>query len=340
MSNIVTADAPLPVAQSNATTLLTAIASAASNPAADIDKMERLFAMHEAMVKREAEMAFNAAFSRAQSRMPIVATNAVNNQTNSRYAKLAAIVEAISPIYTAEGFSVSFNNADSPHEGHIRVLAKLSHPSGHSRDYQIDMPPDDVGIKGTANKTKVHAAGSTNAYARRYLTLMIWNLTTEDDTDGNRARSKVTPNAGAGDDLDEETKDRIKALAGKVVAWFDSDSVGDAYAEIDNTTLDPDEKRYLWSLLDSKQRAALKAEGEAVRAKHSPPKRITDSQRKRLEARITELGLDREKVKESMKAIFGKDHFPDLDVKEYDELDKSLDGMVTQAFTQQTGTND
>lgn len=322
MKNAVTTEQSMPVVQGNATTLLTAIAAAASNPAADIDKMERLFAMHEQMIKREAEMAFNAAFSRAQAKMPIVATNAVNSQTNSRYAKLAAIVEAISPIYTNEGFSVSFNNADSPIAGNIRVLAKLSHPAGHSRDYQIDMPPDDVGIKGTANKTKVHAAGSTNAYARRYLTLMIWNLTTEDDTDGNRSR--VTPNAGAGDELDEETRDRIKALAIKVAKWFETDSVGDAYAEIDNTTLDVDEKRYLWSLLDSKQRTALTEEGKAVRAKHSP-KRITDSQRKRLEARINELGLNRDTVKSHMKILFDKDHFPDLTMPEYERLDSELE---------------
>ena len=172
------------VQQANATTLLTAIAAAASNPAADIDKMERLFAMHEQMVKREAEMAFNAAFSRAQARMVPVVARSTNEQTHSKYAKLAAINKEITPIYTEEGFSVSFNNGDSPTPGFVRILGTLSHPSGHSRHYQIDMPPDDVGIKGTVNKTKLHAAGSTNSYGRRYLICQMWNVTTEDDTDG------------------------------------------------------------------------------------------------------------------------------------------------------------
>lgn len=94
-TEIITQEPTIPAA--GATTLLMAITSAASNPAVDIDKMERLFAMHETMVKREAEMAFNAAFSRAQAKMPIVAASAANTQTNSKYAKLAAIVEAISP---------------------------------------------------------------------------------------------------------------------------------------------------------------------------------------------------------------------------------------------------
>ena len=334
----------LPAAQqSGAVAMLTAITQAASNPAVDIDKMERLWAMHQKMVEREAEMAFNAAFSRAQAKMPIVAAQSRNDQTNSRYAKLAVIVDAIAPIYTDEGFSVSFNNAESPKEGNIRVLAKLSHPCGHSRDYQIDMPLDNVGMKGTQNKTNVHATGATNSYARRYLTLMIWNLTTEDDIDAQKRPAKVTPNAGAGDDLSEEQRQSIVNTIVKVREWLEQDSIGDAYLEAENAGWDVEEKRYAWSLLTSDQRSTLKAEGvrirkEAAKKEEKPVDTgrpiISEGQRKRLEARIGELKLGREVVKAYIKTKWGHDHFADLDNEEYKLLDELLPNLATTETTQ------
>jgi hypothetical protein len=171
---------------SNATTLLQAIERAASNPDVDMDKMERLFAMHQKLVQMDAQTAFNAAMARAQARMVPVANNATNEQTSSRYAKLAAINKAITPIYTEEGFSISFDSAESPIPGFQRTVAIVSHSGGHDRQYHLDLPLDDVGAKGNVNKTKVHATGSTNSYSRRYLVCMIFNVTTEDDKDGNK----------------------------------------------------------------------------------------------------------------------------------------------------------
>jgi hypothetical protein len=178
--------------------LLGAISRAASDPAMDMDKVERLFAMQQALQKQQAETAFNGALARAQSHIVPVAHNAKNDQTNSKYAKLAAINKAITPIYTAEGFSVSFDTADSPKDGYLRTVATLSHAEGHSRQYHLDMPPDEMGAKGTVNKTKVHATGSTSSYARRYLVCMIFNVTTEDDADGN-GRAKGMPDGQLAD---------------------------------------------------------------------------------------------------------------------------------------------
>ena len=197
------------VAPSNATSLLQAITSAASNPQTDIEKMERLFAMHQKMVATEAEAAFNNAMARAQAHIVPIANNAANDQTNSRYAKLAQINREIIPIYTAEGLSISFDSADGP-QGLMRTIAIVSHAQGHSRQYHLDLPPDDSGAKGTINKTKVHAIGSTSSYARRYLVCMIFNVTTEDDNDGNRnKRPEVEP--------DEEGKKALEA-AGSIGA--------------------------------------------------------------------------------------------------------------------------
>jgi hypothetical protein len=181
--NTAVVEATLP---SQATTLLQAITAAAANKDVDIQKMRELFEMHKEMVRIEAEAAFNAAMARAQAKIEPVATNAFNTQTQSWYAKLAAVAKKITPIYAAEGLSVSFDEGKSDKGPEwFRTLAKVSHSAGHTRDYHLDLPFDDVGAKGTVNKTRVHATGSTNTYGRRYLLCMIFNVATEDDTDGN-----------------------------------------------------------------------------------------------------------------------------------------------------------
>src|SRR3990167_4385534 len=82
---------------SQATSLLQAITSAASNAQVDIEKMERLFAMHQKIVAQEAEAAFNGAMARAQANIQPVSRDAENTQTNSHYATLAAICKSIVP---------------------------------------------------------------------------------------------------------------------------------------------------------------------------------------------------------------------------------------------------
>jgi len=58
---------------------------------------------------------------------------------------------------------------------------------------------------------------------------------------------------------------------------------------------------------------------------------ISDAARKRLEARITELKLDREAVKKYVKDIFGKDHFRDMTKEEYDKLDALIEIRAAKA---------
>jgi len=208
---------PIPLVSGQATSLLQAITSAASNPQTDIEKMERLFKMHQEMVKQDAEAAFNAAMARAQAKIVPVTNNASNSQTNSRYAKLAAINKVITPIYTAEGLSISFDTGAATRPEEQRTIAIVSHAAGHNRQFHLDLPMDDSGAKGTVNKTKVHATASSNHYARRYLVCMIFNVTTEDDDDGNAAGGRVMDEATR---LDFETAiDSAVDAHGLEVIW-------------------------------------------------------------------------------------------------------------------------
>ena len=149
---------------------------------------------------------------------------------------------------------------------------------------------------------------------------------------------RITPNAGAGDELTAERQDEVKAIVDKVQEWLNQDSIGDAFLELENANLDLEEKRYAWTFFDAKSRRAIKAEGERVReaSKVLPTADvISDAQKKRLEARIGELGLNRDEIKAWVMAQFNKAHFKDLTSDEYAKLDAELD--ATPAPEQEEG---
>ena len=234
------------VQQPQATSLVQALAIAAGDPRTDMDKMERLFAMHQTMLKQEAEAAFNDAMARAQAKILPIANNAHNDHTRSTYAKLAQINREITPLYTAEGLAISFDaykpefdkdgkEINPPPKDWHRVVAIVSHSGGHSRRYHLDGPLDDAGARGNVNKTGIQAMGSTTSYLRRYLVCMIFNIATFDDNDGNKEPS------GDPRQLDENVfADHLAALdaaatkeelmAAFRAAWKAADEIGDARA--------------------------------------------------------------------------------------------------------------
>lgn len=195
------------------TSIFDIIQTAALRPDVDIDKMERLYAMHERELARQARLAFDDAFAAAQAEMRPVAKKAFNDQTRSKYAKLEHIAEDIDPIIAKHGFSKRFFEADSPKEGHIRIVMRLS-GHGHSEEYHGDVPIDGAGMKGNANKTPTHAFGSTVSYGRRYVKLLAFDIATGDDNDGN-----ARPDNSAGPISAEQfmtLRDRIEALGVEV----------------------------------------------------------------------------------------------------------------------------
>jgi hypothetical protein len=152
---------------------------------AAIDVIERLAALQEKQLARDAEIDFNAAISRVQEQIKRIAPDLDNPQTHSRYASYAAIDRVIRPIYSREGLGLSFDTADCPLPEHVRVVCYVALGS-HTRRYQIDMPCDGKGAKGGDVMTKTHAAGAAMSYGMRYLVKGIFNIAVgELDDDGN-----------------------------------------------------------------------------------------------------------------------------------------------------------
>lgn len=169
--------------------IVSVIERAATNPAVDIDKMERLLQMQERVMARQAETEFALAMSTAQTEVPQVAPNKTNSQTHSRYADYGALDAVLRPVYTRHGFALSYDTT-SPAPEVVTVICYVSHIGGHTRTYSIDMPSDGKGAKGNDVMTKTHATGSATSYGMRYLLKMIFNVAVsiaEDDDDGNAA---------------------------------------------------------------------------------------------------------------------------------------------------------
>lgn len=172
--------------------VLDMIVRAATDPAVDVEKMERLMAMHERIAAQQAEGAFNDAMAAAQAEMRPVAADANNPQTKSKYASYAQLDRALRPIYTRHGFSLSFDTGKDAPEDSVVVLCYVGHRAGHTRTYQARMPADGKGAKGGDVMTKTHAAGSAFTYGQRYLMKMIFNVAVGDDDDGNSADQDFT----------------------------------------------------------------------------------------------------------------------------------------------------
>ncbi|WP_448647130.1 ERF family protein [Pseudomonas mohnii] len=196
MTNVATVERDQPLATvSEAATILSVIQRAAADPKCDIEKMERLMAMHERMQAKTAETEFNAALSRVQSEMGRIAADATNSQTRSQYATYGKLDSALRPKYTKEGFSLSFGTEPAP-EGMVGMVCFVSHGGGHTREYRAHVPSDGKGAKGGDVMTKTHAFGSGTSYGMRYLLKMIFNVAIgEEDDDGNGATGDDFRNA-------------------------------------------------------------------------------------------------------------------------------------------------
>lgn len=181
--NAVATIEPAPQATEGAT-LLSVISRAASDPNVDIEKMERLMAMHERMIAQQAVVAFNESLSDMQDKLPSVGErgNAAGRYT---YALWEDINAAIKPILKEHGFALSFRTdfADG-----VAVTGVLSHRGGHSEATTIRLPADPSG-----NKNAVQAVASSVSYGKRYAASALLNLTSHGEDDDAFASSRPDP---------------------------------------------------------------------------------------------------------------------------------------------------
>lgn len=166
--------------------IMAVISRAATDPSCDIDKLERLMAMHERMQAKDAETAFNASMAQMQIDMPTVGEGGMNKHTGNAYATIDDINRAIKPVMQKHGFAVTFKVVHAK-EG-ISVTGILVHAAGHREETTLLLP-----IDAGAGRNTVQAVGSSVTYGKRYVMCALLNITTGDaqDDDGQAAADPV-----------------------------------------------------------------------------------------------------------------------------------------------------
>lgn len=118
-----------------------------------------------------------AALAKAQAECQNVTMNRTNSHFKSRYADLAAVRDAVYPIFTKHGISIIQAPTTDGFSG-FSLETRVMHSSGEELVYNFPLPPD---------VNKVQAIGSAISYARRYTLSALAGIASEEDDDGHAA---------------------------------------------------------------------------------------------------------------------------------------------------------
>ena len=210
------------------------LADPAQLAAIPIDTVERLFAIDREIKADASRKEFSIAFHALQGDLAPVHKAAKNTHTKSWYATLEDVEAMLDPLLQRHGFSVSLSSQPGAPADHSRFVLIVRHNGGHTEEHIWDAPIDDKGIKGEANKTRLHGGASARTYAKRYLKVDVFDVSTYRDDDGNAA--------GAGPGAEAITQEQFQQLndladesgADKVrlAAWLQSSFGIDALAKL------------------------------------------------------------------------------------------------------------
>lgn len=201
------------------------------------------------------------ALHKVQSEVKNPSFDSTNPHFKSKFASLVSVREAVMPVLSKHGLSVAqFPKAGDGSAGCVNLLL---HHSGQWIEEECLLPLD---------KNNAQGAGSAITYARRYSLQAIAGVVADVDDDGNAASATVetagaiSATTGARGRVSPARRKVIEDTAVLVGDALREDRDFDAYGYCESFT-DADEKVYLWSFLDSKQRSRLKAQAEVANRK-------------------------------------------------------------------------
>jgi len=180
----------LPTRRDPDQTLLDIIAKAAADPNTDVEKLERLTALYERHLEREARGTYAAALALMQPELPEIEEHGEikdkQGEVQSTYALWEDTQAKIKPVLAKYGFALTFRIERA--EGGIVVYGRLSHRQGHTEETPSPLLPADT----SGSKNAVQAWGSAQAYGMRYAAKALLNLTSRgEDDDGQAGGTKL-----------------------------------------------------------------------------------------------------------------------------------------------------
>lgn len=194
MSAVAKTEAQEPAVISDAAGILAVIERAALNPQIEVEKMERLLAMQERILERDARASFAAALTELQPQLPVITENGgIKNNAGvvqSTYAEWEDINDAIRPLLHEHGFALSFKPGQAA-DGKVTVTGILRHRDGYQDEATVTLPHDPSG-----SKNAVQAVGSSLSYGKRYAAIALLNITSRaprdrDDDGAASGRSAI-----------------------------------------------------------------------------------------------------------------------------------------------------
>ena len=197
--------------------LLGLIERAAADPAVDLDRMERMYAMYERATARTAKSAYLDALMSAKGKLPrIIKTGSASYKDKDTkedkkafsYAKWEEVCPQIEPVLAAHGLILTFST--EPTGAAVAVTGILSHRDGHSERAQMAISCDASGGKNNAQ-----GWGSAVSYGKRYTAFALLNLVGHDDkdTDGNVPAETISQ------EQQDEIREALEAVGKELPAF-------------------------------------------------------------------------------------------------------------------------
>jgi hypothetical protein len=216
------------------------------------------------MNKSESISNLAAALVKAQAKIEGASKDKTNPHFKSKYADLSSVVDAVKKPATDNGLTWTQVMHDAENSAKVETI--ILHSSGEWLSCGVISVP--------VSKRDAHGFGSALTYARRYSLISAFGVAPEDD-DGNAASaapprvgfptSTITPTTGAKEAISQDQAARVDKVASEMLDMFNAGlDVSEPYAVMDNAALSNEEKVYLWTWLDSKQRSALKKHHESA----------------------------------------------------------------------------
>lgn len=188
---------------------------------------------------------------------PMVKTG-INKFANYTYFELGDFLPTVQQIFHEIGLCgfVSF----SPDVAKLTIV-----DVDGGGEIVISSPMAEANLKGCH---PIQNLGAVETYTRRYLWVTALEIVEHDAVErvakkqalGEKLENIViTPNQGATDELPAEEKQYLQELALELVATVAEGLPRVAYERLEKEALDDVQKPAIWSMLDSKTRAAIKA---------------------------------------------------------------------------------
>jgi len=152
---------------------------------ADLERMERLFALKEKHEANEARKSYHLAMAEFKKIPIYIGKDKKNTQYNSMYTTTGNLINTAAPRLGEFGFSHKWDIEQQP-DGNIKVTCVVTHRLGHSDSCSMFAPADKSGAKNAIQQIK-----STRTYLHGATFESLLGLASSDinlDDDGNSSR--------------------------------------------------------------------------------------------------------------------------------------------------------